>query len=100
MYAYSLSRKLLQNSQFENLTFIQMTFREVSRLNRTPLFSRFCLNDTVKCECIVQSFKKMMLGKMLKRGSVAKCPYNLAITHKTKCLRAQLAPEIGYYVRV
>ena len=32
MYVHPLSRK---NSQFENLTFSQMTFREVSSLNRT-----------------------------------------------------------------
>ena len=37
MYADSLSRKLLENSQFENLTLSQITFREISSLNRISL---------------------------------------------------------------
>ena len=34
-YVHSKSRNLLQKSQFENLTFSQMTFSEISHLNRT-----------------------------------------------------------------
>ena len=37
-YVHSLSRKLLQNAQFENLTFLQTSFREISRLFRTTPF--------------------------------------------------------------
>ena len=31
MYVHSLSQNILQKSQFENLTFSQMTYREISR---------------------------------------------------------------------
>ena len=39
MYVHSLSRTLLQKSQFENVTFSQMTFRDISCMNRTFPFS-------------------------------------------------------------
>ena len=39
MYAHSLSQKIFQKSQFEILTFSQMTFREISSLNRTTPLS-------------------------------------------------------------
>ena len=38
MYAHLLSQQLFQNSQIENLIFSQMTFREISRLDRTTPF--------------------------------------------------------------
>ena len=53
MYVYWKSRKLLQKSQIENLTFSQMTLREISHLNRTaslslrfPIMQNFNISDS------------------------------------------------------
>ena len=49
MYAHALSRKLLQKLHFENLTFSQMTFREIPRLYRTSVRIAYSICRFVSC---------------------------------------------------
>ena len=69
MYDHSQSRKLLRISQTENLTFPQMTFREISRISRTTPFNWGKLGSVLNKYVLVVLITVNVCNMIKKTGS-------------------------------
>ena len=89
MSIYS-QRKLLQISQFENLTFSQLTFREISHLNRTTPCSFGETNRRLSC-------RKSPFYVFAHASLSDDMPHHMNIPQKVYRIHTQSANRFGYY---